>query len=63
MTQVNVFDSGVCSLGEGALWHPANQFFWFDINNNALFSQVEETRIRWDFDAHVTAAGWVSLDR
>ena len=42
MTQVNVFDSGVCSLGEGALWHPTrNQFFWFDINNNALFSQEE----------------------
>ena len=64
MTQVNVFDSGVCSLGEGALWHPTrNQFFWFDINNNALFSQEEETRIRWDFDAHVTAAGWVNEDQ
>jgi len=64
MTQVNVFDSGVCSLGEGALWHPTrNQFFWFDINNNALFSQEEGTRIRWDFDAHVTAAGWVNEDQ
>ena len=61
MTQVNVFDAGVCSLGEGALWHPTrNQFFWFDINNNALFTQDEGTRIRWDFDAHVTAAGWVN---
>ena len=61
MTQVNVFDAGVCSLGEGALWHPTrNQFFWFDINNNALFSQDEGTRIRWGFDAHVTAAGWVN---
>jgi sugar lactone lactonase YvrE len=61
VTQVNVFDAGVCSLGEGALWHPTrNQFFWFDINNNALFSQDEGTRIRWDFDANVTAAGWVN---
>ena len=64
MTQVNVFDSGVCSLGEGALWHPTrNQFFWFDINNNALFSREDGTRIRWDFDAHVTAAGWVNDDQ
>ena len=63
MTQVNVFDSGVCSLGEGALWHPTrSQFFWFDINNSALFAHEDGARVRWDFDAHVSAAGWVNYD-
>ena len=63
MTQVNVFDSGVCSLGEGALWHPTrNQLFWFDINNSALFTHEDGARVRWDFDAHVSAAGWVNYD-
>lgn len=56
-----VFDTRNCSLGEGPLWHPVrNQLFWFDINNMKLLSRVGDTQLEWQFDEHVSAAGWVS---
>ncbi len=58
-----VFDSRHCQLGEGPLWHPLRQqFFWFDIVGKRLLSQRDGQPLLWQFDEHVSAAGWVDHD-
>ncbi len=55
-----LFDETRCQLGEGALWHPARgELFWFDILGRRLHRRGKH----WQFDAHVSAAGWVDKDR
>ena len=55
-----IHDETPCALGEGALWHPERQqFFWFDILGMRLHSDEQI----WQFDEHVSAAGWVDRDR
>lgn len=52
-----IFDPRRCALGEGPLWHPIRQqLFWFDIIGKRMLSQSQE----WQFDEHVSAAGWVN---
>lgn len=59
-----IFDGTECSLGEGPMWHPERQeFFWFDINAHRLYSRAGDERRLWQFDGHVSAAGWVDHDR
>ncbi|GGE62247.1 SMP-30/gluconolactonase/LRE family protein [Actibacterium pelagium] len=59
----SVFDSRVCALGEGPLWHPERkQLFWFDILGKRLLSRDGATPLEWQFDEHVSAAGWVDHD-
>ncbi len=55
-----VYDPTPCVLGEGPLWHPEReQFFWFDINRFQLLTQENgKTRVV-QFGEHVSAAGWV----
>lgn len=63
MTEAKVFDDTQCSLGEGPLWHPErNEFFWFDINECRLYSRTDAGQKMWQFDEHVTAAGWIDRD-
>ena len=51
-----IFDSRICALGEGLLWHPTRkQLFWFDIIGRRLLT----TGMEWVFDNYVSAAGWV----
>ncbi|WP_316860007.1 SMP-30/gluconolactonase/LRE family protein [uncultured Cohaesibacter sp.] len=58
-----VFDDRLCMLGEGPIWHPQRkQLFWFDINGKAMLSRNGEEQLRWDFDDHVSAGGWVDHD-
>lgn len=58
-----IHDDRICALGEGALWHPTrNQFFWFDILDRTLMSQDATGPRDWHFDAEVSAAGWISAD-
>ncbi len=58
-----VFDERVCTLGEGPLWHPVRrQLFWFDIIGKKMLSQENGEAREWDFDEHVSAAGWVDED-
>lgn len=60
---VKIFDERVCKLGEGPLWHPGrDQLFWFDILKKRLLSMKDGVASRWDFDEHVSAAGWVDND-
>ncbi len=60
---VRVFDSRVCELGEGALWHPGRgQLFWFDILGRRLMTVEAGTQRQWQFDEHVSAAGWIDAD-
>lgn len=62
MTQ-SVFDRRQCSLGEGPLWHPERQqLFWFDIDNKKMLSQQAGKPLEWQFDHHVSAAGWITRD-
>jgi len=59
-----VYDSRICTLGEGPLWHPERgQLFWFDITANRLLGRAEDDALEWGFDQHVSAAGWVDHDR
>ena len=56
-----IFDDTQCLLGEGPLWHPeTGAFFWFDILAMRLYEATPSTRREWQFDEHVSAAGWVS---
>ncbi|HBZ45265.1 MAG TPA: gluconolactonase [Maritimibacter sp.] len=58
-----VFDNRLCELGEGPLWHPVReQFFWFDIMGKRLLSRVGARLLSWSFDEHVSAAGWIDRE-
>lgn len=58
--QAKVFDTRRCGLGEGPLWHPLRQqLFWFDILGKRLLSQSDGQEMSWQFDEHVSCAGWV----
>jgi sugar lactone lactonase YvrE len=49
-----------CNLGEGAFWHPTRkQLFWFDILEKKLLTVDNENPLEWQFDEHVSAAGWI----
>lgn len=59
-----VFDETPCRLGEGPLWHPErDQLFWFDIMAKRLHARADGRTLTWQFDDHVSAAGWISRDR
>ncbi|SFR00956.1 SMP-30/gluconolactonase/LRE family protein [Poseidonocella sedimentorum] len=56
-----VFDPTPCALGEGPLWHPERgELFWFDILGKRLHARKGAAARQWQFDEHVSAAGWVS---
>ncbi|NDR59169.1 SMP-30/gluconolactonase/LRE family protein [Aliiruegeria sabulilitoris] len=58
-----VFDSTICQLGEGLLWHPLRQqLFWFDILEHRLMTRKDGVTQFWQFDQCVSAAGWVDED-
>lgn len=64
MTDMQIFDDRACELGEGPLWHPERQqLFWFDIMGKRLLSRQGDTPLEWQFDEHVSAAGWIDHDR
>lgn len=55
-----IYDARPCALGEGPLWHPIRgQLFWFDIIGKRLLSRLGDVPIEWQFDQHVSAAGWI----
>ncbi len=54
-----LFDDRQCALGEGPLWHPERkQLYWFDILGNRLLTVEDGEQRHWQFDEHVSAAGW-----
>lgn len=58
-----IYDSRPCALGEGPLWHPLRaQLFWFDIIGKRLLSRLGDQSLEWQFDQHVSAAGWVDAE-
>ena len=58
-----LFDPRICTLGEGALWHPERgQAFWFDILGKRLLSRHQGRELSWQFDEPVSAAGWIDRD-
>ncbi|WP_093967785.1 SMP-30/gluconolactonase/LRE family protein [Actibacterium lipolyticum] len=60
---VSTFDKTICTLGEGPLWHPERgQLYWFDIVGCCLLTREGGQTKSWDFDHHVSAAGWVDKD-
>ncbi|GAB3115446.1 SMP-30/gluconolactonase/LRE family protein [Aestuariicella hydrocarbonica] len=65
MTTATIFDDRRCTLGEGVLWHPGRQqLFWFDIVGMRLMSRSQQGEpLSWQFDEHVSAAGWVDDQR
>ncbi|WP_417262842.1 SMP-30/gluconolactonase/LRE family protein [Celeribacter sp.] len=59
-----MYDDRICELGEGPLWHPERSaLFWFDIMGKRLHCRGAEGTEVWQFDEHVSAAGWVDRDR
>ena len=59
-----VWDETPCTLGEGPLWHPERrQLFWFDIIERRLLTREDGKPRSWQFDEHVSAAGWVDGTR
>ena len=55
-----VFSNTICTLGEGPLWHPQEQvLYWFDIIGKRLYRSDGTDEQSWEFDEHVSAAGWV----
>ena len=57
---VQTYDERICALGEGPLWHPEReQLFWCDILGKRLLSVDGTHQQHWQFDEHVSAAGWV----
>ncbi|MBL4813351.1 MAG: SMP-30/gluconolactonase/LRE family protein [Rhodobacteraceae bacterium] len=59
MNDDHIFDDTNCLLGEGPLWHPERQeFFWFDI----LSHRLHRSGKHWNFDSFVSAAGWIDHD-
>lgn len=60
MSMFHLFDDRICTLGEGPLWHPERgQLFWFDIIEKRLMTRTAEGPQHWQFDEHVSAAGWI----
>jgi len=58
-----IYDQTPCTLGEGPLWHPERgQLFWFDIIGKRLHTREDGRTRSWQFDDHVSAAGWVGRD-
>lgn len=56
---MSIFDSTICALGEGPLWHPKRQaLFWFDILNMRLYGEGRGHQ----FSEMVSAAGWLDHD-
>jgi sugar lactone lactonase YvrE len=54
-----IYDETICALGEGPIWHPERQqFFWFDILGKRLHTAGQH----WQFAEYVSAAGWVDRD-
>lgn len=61
--QAKVFSTNQCGLGEGPLWHPMRQqLFWFDILGKQLLSQKDGQNLSWQFDEHVSCAGWIDVN-
>lgn len=59
----DIFNDTACQLGEGPLWHPERQqFFWFDILGKTLHTHENDAHKSWSFDEYVSAAGWVDHD-
>ncbi|SIT06863.1 SMP-30/gluconolactonase/LRE family protein [Paracoccus saliphilus] len=59
-----IFDDRICQLGEGLLWHPEReQFFWFDIVGRRLLSRDADGVREWRLDRMASAAGWVDRNR
>ncbi len=59
-----VFDDTPCFLGEGPLWHPMRgELYWFDIRNKRLHARQDGQTRTWQFDEHVSAAGWIDPTR
>ena len=55
---IRIFDSTVCILGEGPLWHPTRMcLFWFDILSNRLYLSEKDKTQHWEFLENVSAAG------
>lgn len=60
---VTIFDDTPCALGEGPLWHPERgQLLWFDIVRFRLHTRQGTLIQTWNFEEHVSAAGWIDAD-
>lgn len=60
MAVPQIFDTRACELGEGALWHPLRQqFFWFDILGCKLLSRHEHAAHSWPLGQMASAAAWL----
>ncbi len=61
---MTAFDTNLCTLGEGPLWHPQRQeLFWFDITGKRLLAKGTGDARHWDLPEMHSAAAWIDADR
>ncbi|MEY8883138.1 SMP-30/gluconolactonase/LRE family protein [Donghicola sp. XS_ASV15] len=61
---MTAFDTTICELGEGPLWHPERQeLFWFDITGQRLFAKGSGDLRQWQLPEMHSAAAWIDTAR
>lgn len=61
---MSAFDTTICALGEGALWHPIRQeLFWFDITSKRLLRKGNGPTTVHHLPEMHSAAAWIDEDR
>ena len=61
---MTTFDTTLCELGEGPLWHPERQeLFWFDITGRRLYARGADDLRQWELPEMHSAAAWIDQER
>ncbi|WP_018633921.1 SMP-30/gluconolactonase/LRE family protein [Neomegalonema perideroedes] len=63
---MTLFDSRICALGEGTLWHPERrELFWFDVTGRRLLSRAPESGATREvaLPEICSAAAWIDRKR
>ena len=63
MTVSKIFDSTLCTLGEGPMWHPKrDSLIWFDIMGMCMYERerFQKKPSKFQFNNYVSACGWIN---
>ncbi len=63
MSESEIFDNTLCTLGEGPMWHPKREsLIWFDIMGMCMYERgLSQTKPnKFQFNHYVSACGWIN---